>query len=201
METPACTVELCGETLAYSTSGKQLPFPTLEDTQTTCKKQFWVRKHLPIGSMEYRGHMRTLGLETNWLLQVWEIPVNSRLVVITMSNPKWKSIKVQTMLVIMQCCTHWICATCHPGFKAHIVKGWSLQYTLYLKLRPGSNLWPFNNSPWPCDHTAKLSMTGLISRQFFAIWRKNMSGDLPIPFWFRHAGMLVHCSIFCDNLI
>lgn len=36
METPPCTVELCRETLAYSASGKHLPFPTLEDTQTTC---------------------------------------------------------------------------------------------------------------------------------------------------------------------
>jgi len=39
-ETPACTVELSGETLAYSASGKHLPFHTLEYTQTTRKKQF-----------------------------------------------------------------------------------------------------------------------------------------------------------------
>jgi len=34
-----------------------------------------------------------------------------------------------------------------------------------------------------------------VRRRFFAIWRKNTSGDLPIPFWFLCARMLAHCSI------
>jgi len=35
----------------------------------------------------------------------------------------------------------------------------------------------------------------LVPRRYFVIWRKNTSGDLPIPFWFWCARMLAHCSI------
>ena len=37
----------------------------------------------------------------------------------------------------------------------------------------------------------------LVPRRIFTIWRKIrlVNGDPPIPFWFRCARMLVHCSI------
>ena len=51
------------------------------------------------------------------------------------------------------------------------------------------------------DHLQNISLrrtharASLIPRRFFAIQRKNTSGDPPIPFSFWCAGMLVHCSI------